>query len=741
MPELQQPEFLPTTRAEMDALGWDELDVLLVSGDAYVDSHSFAAALLGRWLVAHGYRAGIIAQPAWEDTADVLRMGRPRLFAAVSPGALDSMLAHYTAFRKKRGEDAYSPGGKTGLRPNRAGLVYTGLLRRAFPGLPVAIGGIEASLRRASHYDFWSDSLRRSILLDSKADILLYGMGEKSILDLADLLGGAAARQRPMDAIAHARLRGSVYAVHPDAIPGDAEELPSHEAILDDAGLLMKATLAFERQMLLEDPCLVQRSAGRAVVFEPPAALLSEKEMDAVYALPFTRRAHPSYAEEIPAVAMIEGSVTSHRGCGGGCSFCALAIHQGRRVQSRSEGSILREVEALARRPEWKGSLTDIGGPSANMWQAACDVAAKNCKRASCLFPKRCRHFHAPQEKLAALLRRAAALPGVKHLRVASGVRHDLAVESAEYMRALVGEFTGGQLKIAPEHINGKTLRLMRKTPLALWNHFLREFNRLSGECGKEQYVVPYLMSAFPGCTDADMEELAAWLKVRGWRPQQVQCFIPSPGTVATAMFYAKQDEEGLPIHVARTDGERLFQHRILVPDAEPSPRREEDPRAERGGRKPFGAKKPFRKPLAGKKEFRKPFESKKEFDKPFGAKKEFRKPSGAKKEFTKPFGEKKEFAKPFSEKKGFKKPFGAKKEFTKPFGEKKEFAKPFGAKKEFTKPFAAKKDSAKPFSGRKPSGAKKSFAPGKSSGAARPAGGRPRFAKAKGGGKGGGKP
>ena len=560
----------------MAAIGWDELDVLVVSGDAYVDSHSFAAAILGRWLVAHGFKTGIVAQPSWETTDDIMRMGRPRLMAAVSPGALDSMLAHYTAFRKKRGEDAYSPGGKIGLRPNRASLVYTGLVRQAFPGLPVALGGIEASLRRASHYDFWSDSLRHSVLLDSKADVVLYGMGENSLLELVQLLHASPARQRPVDTITRARIRGSVYAVHPDAIPAGAEELPSHEAILADAGLLMKATLAFERQMLQGGPCLVQRSGGRAVVFEPPAKLLTEKEMDVLYDLPFTRRAHPSYQEPIPAVAMLEGSVTSHRGCGGGCSFCSLALHQGRRVQSRSAESIFREIKKLTERPEWNGSITDIGGPSANMWQASCAVDGKNCKRESCLYPKRCRHFRTNQEKQVDMLHHVVGMDGVKHLRVASGVRHDLAVESEAYMQALVGEFTGGQLKIAPEHISEKTLRLMRKTPLKLWNQFLRDFNRISQECGKEQYVIPYLMSAFPGCTDADMEELAAWLKVRGWRPQQVQCFIPTPGTVATAMFYAKQDVDGLPIFVARTDGERLFQHRILVPDAEPSPQRTE---------------------------------------------------------------------------------------------------------------------------------------------------------------------
>ena len=588
----------------MAALGWDELDVLLISGDAYVDSHSFAMPLLGRWLLKHGFKTGILAQPGWENTDDIVRMGRPRLFAGISAGAMDSLLAHYTAFRKKRHDDAYSPGGKAGLRPNRASLVYTGLVRQAFPGLPVALGGIEASLRRASHYDFWSDSLRRSILLDSKADVVLYGMGENSILSFARLLDESPTRQRPADVIAQARLRGSAYAVHPDAIPADAEELPSHEAIEADAGLLIKATLAFERQMLNEGPCLVQRSGGRAVVFEPPAKLLTEAEMDELYELPFTHRAHPGYAEAVPAVAMLEGSIASHRGCGGGCSFCSLALHQGRRIQSRSAESIMKEVRTRSEGPDWKGAITDIGGPSSNMWQAECEVEGQDCKRSSCLYPKRCRNFRANQEGQVRLLREVAALPGVNHVRVASGVRHDLALESEEYMRALVGEFTGGQLKIAPEHISERVLRHMRKTSVKLWNQFLRDFDKICRETGKEQYVIPYLMSAFPGCTDADMEEMAAWLKVRGWRPQQVQCFIPTPGTLASAMFYAGQDAEGRPIFVARTDADRLRQHRILVPDAEPrtsmggrpfSPDRPKQPFSSDRPKRPFRSDRPGR--------------------------------------------------------------------------------------------------------------------------------------------------
>ncbi len=563
------------TREEMKTLGWEELDVLLVSGDAYVDSHAFGIPLLGRWLVAHGYRTGLVCQPNWETTEDMERLGRPRLFAGISAGALDSLVAHYTAFRKKRHDDAYTPGGVCGKRPNRAVLVYTGLVRRAFPGLPVAIGGVEASLRRATHYDFWSDSLRRSIVLDSKADVLLYGMAEKAIVELARLFASSPdARSAPAAAIAGARIKGTAYALHPDQAP-DGLELPSHEAILAEAPLLVKTALAFEQQMLNGKPRIIQRSGGRAVVFEEPAALLDQETMDRVYALPFTRKAHPSYSEPIPAVEMLAGSITSHRGCGGGCSFCSLASHQGRAIQSRSAESLLAEIDAMAADPGWKGAITDIGGPSANMWQAVCAGDASTCKRQSCLFPKRCRYFKARQEDQIALLRQAAARPGVSHVRVASGVRYDLALESEEYMRALAQEFTGGQLKIAPEHIAEKVLRLMRKPGKKGFETFLKQFARHSEEAGKEQYVIPYLMSAFPGCGDAEMRELAGWLTKRGFRPKQVQCFIPTPGTVASAMFYAGVDCEGRPIEVARKDAERLFQHRILLPEAGKNPESE----------------------------------------------------------------------------------------------------------------------------------------------------------------------
>lgn len=561
----------------MAAQGIDELDVLLVTGDAYVDHPAFGAALLGRWLAAHGYRVGIVAQPCWTTTEDVARMGRPRLFAGVSAGALDSLLAHYTAFRKRRSEDAYTPGGQPGARPNRASLVYAALVRQAFPGVPLVLGGIEASLRRATHYDFWSDRLRRSLLLDGKADLLACGMGERVVLELARRLEeqppparpGAGPERGPggRPPAAWAGLPGTAFVGDERDVPPGASllRLPAHEQILAEPRLLLTATLALERQAQQGDCWALQPCGERTVVFAPPAAPLEPAELDELYALPFSRAAHPAYGEPIPALEMVRWSITTHRGCGGGCSFCALALHQGRRIASRTPSSVLAEAERLARLPGFAGSITDVGGPTANMWAVRCTADPAACRRPSCLFPRICPHFAAPQQSWIALLREVAALPGVRHVRVASGIRHDLLLQEPAAARELVARFVGGQLKLAPEHCAAEVLRAMRKPPFAAFERFLELFAAASGQAGREQYVVPYLVSAFPGCTDEDMRALRAWLDARGWAPRQVQCFVPTPGTVATAMFVAGIDAAGRPIPVARSDAERLRQHRILV--------------------------------------------------------------------------------------------------------------------------------------------------------------------------------
>lgn len=568
------PAPLPVSREEMDRLGWDVLDVLLVSGDAYVDHPSFGTALIGRWLVSQGYRVGIVAQPRWDSLVDFMRLGRPRLFAGVSAGALDSMLAHYTAFRKRRHDDAYTPGNRHGARPNRACIVYTGLLRQAFPGLPVILGGIEASLRRASHYDFWTDKIRRSILLDSKADLLIYGMGERAVLEAALRLAGSE-KHPPSPALLYG-IPGTAFAVSSLAPLQEAgivpEEdallrLPGHEDILESPKALMTATLALERQVHQGVDWAVQASGPRQVLFAPPAAPLSTAEMNALYALPFTRRPHPMYREPIPAARMIQFSMTAHRGCAAGCTFCSISLHQGRQIQSRDANSLLEEARCLTRHPDWAGSISDVGGPTANMWGARCVSDPSRCRRSDCLTPKPCPHFRTQDAALVKVLREMAALDGVQHLRVASGIRYDLDSGDGVFLRALVNEFVGGQLKVAPEHCSDAVLKLMRKPSFSRFEAFLELFEAESRQAGKEQYVIPYLISAFPGCTDENMRELARWLKERAWKPQQVQCFIPTPGTVATAMFYAGIDPGGQPIFVAKSDADRLRQHHLLLPN------------------------------------------------------------------------------------------------------------------------------------------------------------------------------
>ena len=578
-----QPRFLPMSRAEMQALGWKELDVLLVNGDAYVDHPAFGHVLLGRWLVAHGFRVGIVAQPRWQSPDDLLVMGRPRLFVGVSAGALDSMLAHYTAFRKKRHDDAYTPGGKAGARPNRACLVYANLARQAFPGLPVILGGIEASLRRTTHYDFWTDSLRRSILLDAKADLLIYGMGELAMLECARRL----AEGKSLHGI-----DGTAWLAKVDEnnVPVDLPEewldlprmqLPSHEAVQAEATELLRLTQMLEQQVHRQNAWAQQMVGDRALVLAPPARPLTTEEMDKIYALPYARAAHPRYREPIPADEMLRTSITSHRGCGGGCSFCSLALHQGRRISSRSQESILAEARKLvAQSRRGQVAISDVGGPTANMWQAHCALddatsakaepgarPSSRCRRSSCCYPTVCKSFITPQMQHVGLLREVAALPGVRQVRVASGVRADLALNDPEALAAYTGEFTGGQLKVAPEHCAARVLDLMRKPGMEVFEAFLQSFVEQSRLAGREQYVVPYMMSAFPGCTDEDMHELARWLQERHWSPQQTQCFIPTPGSIATAMYYCGRNEDGEEIYVARSDADRLRQHRILMPD------------------------------------------------------------------------------------------------------------------------------------------------------------------------------
>jgi uncharacterized radical SAM protein YgiQ len=510
------------------------------------------------------------------------------------------MLAHHTAFRKKRSEDAYTPGGKSGARPNRATIVYSSLLRRVFPGLPVVLGGLEASLRRISHYDFWTDSLRRSILLDSKADLILCGMAEDSLLQAAIIADELTAKSENKNllsrkdfASACRKLSGAVTSMSRAEFAGldflrehNLLALPSHEEMLAKPFELLRATALLEKEVHQRRTFLRQDAGDRALLlapFEQIQGAEGESRLDKIYALPFSRLPHPAYKAPIPAWEMIRASITTHRGCGGGCSFCSLSLHQGRRIVSRSKASILREARQIAagtqyaaqkepdrgaKIPKWAGSISDVGGPTANMWQGFCALEQEKegkCNRASCLFPEPCVGFKCDQRKAVQLLREVKSQPGVRHVRVASGIRFDLALQNPEAMKAYTMEFTGGQLKVAPEHISAAVLQYMRKPRPELFEKFLEAFAEFSRQAHKEQYIIPYLISAFPGCTEEHMHTLKRWLQKRGWDPRQVQCFIPTPGTVATAMFYCKKDLDGNSIYVAATDRERLRQHHILL--------------------------------------------------------------------------------------------------------------------------------------------------------------------------------
>jgi uncharacterized radical SAM protein YgiQ len=574
------------TAAEIAARGWDRPDVVLVSGDAYVDHPSFAAALIGRTLEAAGYRVAILAQPDWQSAAPFAALGIPRLFYGVSAGNMDSMINHYTANRLPRSDDAYTPGGVAGARPDRATNVYCQRCREAAPHVPVIAGGVEASLRRLAHYDYWSDTVRPSMLVSSKCDLLVFGMGERAITEIAQrldagedvraltdirgtayLLGGRQA----LPAFAPAmRSTGTPDPALPAADGPDAATvtLPSFEAVRDDKLAFTQATRLIHRE---SNPFnarrLVQAHGGRLVVQNPPALPLSEAEMDAVYDRPFTRRRHPSYRLAVPAERMIRDSVTILRGCFAGCSFCSITTHQGRVIQSRSEASVLREIDALAADPEFKGNVSDIGGPTANMYRMRCkapDVESK-CRRLSCIFPSICRHLGTDHGPLIGLMRAARARPGVKRVFVASGVRMDLATTSPEYLRELAEHHVSGHLKVAPEHVSERVLAAMKKPPQKSFEDFAEAFDAASRGAGKEQYLVPYFIASHPGSDLSDMIELAVFLKAAGYRPQQVQDFIPAPMDLATSAWHTGVDPHTLqPLPIRRKLSDRRQQRALM---------------------------------------------------------------------------------------------------------------------------------------------------------------------------------
>ncbi len=554
---------LPMTIDEARQRGWDEIDVVLVTGDAYVDHPSFAMAILGRVLEAAGFRVGIVSQPDWRNCDDWQRFGRPRLFFGISAGNMDSMINHYTANRKVRNQDAYSPGGRIGLRPDRATLAYCQRARQAFKGVPVIAGGVEASLRRLAHYDYWSDKVRRSILMDCKADLLVYGMGEENIVEIARRLDGGQTVGSLRD------MRGVAYAMGAsESPPDDALVLPSYDQVRDDKWQFAEATRIIHHETNPYNARrLVQWHDRQAVVVNPPALPLSQEAMDRVYGLPFTRKAHPSYSDPIPACEMIKDSVTIMRGCFGGCTFCSITAHQGRIIQSRSRQSVLSEIRDMAADEGFSGVVSDIGGPTANMYEMKCtrpEVEAI-CRRQSCVHPKICKLLGTDHGPLIQLMKEARQVPGVNKVLVASGIRMDLARRSPEYMEELVRHHVGGHLKVAPEHTDPEVLDKMRKPANVDFEGFREAFDRLSQQAGKRQFLVPYFIASHPGSDLHAMIDLAVFLKRNGYRPDQVQDFIPAPMDVATAMYYTEIDPfSKQPVYIARHLRDRKLQRALM---------------------------------------------------------------------------------------------------------------------------------------------------------------------------------
>lgn len=567
-------DFLPTTKKECDLRGWDELDVILFSGDAYVDHPSFGSAILGRILEANGYRVAIVPQPDWHgDFRDFKKLGRPRLFFGVSPGAMDSMVNRYTANRRMRSEDAFSPDSRHDMRPDYPSIVYTQILKKLFPDVPVALGGIEASLRRISHYDYWKDELCKCILCDSGADLILYGMGERSIVELAN----AFAEGKTMDEI-HEMPQVAFYCKEKD-IPGGFKDddiiLHSHEECLHNKkGQAENVRHLEEEANKMHAQRMIQEVDGKYVVVNPPFPLMTTEELDAAFDLPYTRLPHPKYkGKTIPAYEMIKFSVNLHRGCFGGCSFCTISAHQGKFVVCRSKESILKEVKKIIAMPDFKGYLSDLGGPSANMYgmhgknQKACEV----CKRPSCVNPQICPNLNTDHSKLLEIYHAVDALPGIKKSFIGSGVRYDLLLHKSkdekvnqaarEYTRELITKHVSGRLKVAPEHTSPEVLKFMRKPSFDLFYEFKRIFDKINKEEGLNQQIIPYFISSHPGCHEEDMAELAVITKGLDFHLEQVQDFTPTPMTISTETWYTGYDPYTLePVFSAKTQKEKLAQ-------------------------------------------------------------------------------------------------------------------------------------------------------------------------------------
>ena len=574
--------FLPTTRADLDARGWDAVDIVIVSGDAYVDHPSFGPILIARFLEGRGFRVGVIAQPDWQSAEPFKALGKPRLFFGVAAGNLDSMLNRLTAQKKNRGEDQYTPGGHTGARPDRATLVYANRCREAYPDVPLVLGGIEASLRRIAHYDYWSDKVRRSILLDAKADLLVFGMGERPVWEIARRLKAGEKISELRD------IRGTAFLINDEQmkkVEADPAQraadkkvvvLPSYEQVVADKTAF--ARMARDYQMETNPgnarPA-AQRHGARGVYFNPPSFPLDDGEanpesvaMDELYDLPFQRKPHPRYTEKIPAFETVKHSIVLMRGCFGGCTFCSITEHEGRVIQNRSEASVLREIREVRRMGDFRGTVTDLGGPTANMYKMKCKTPQieRACRKLSCVFPGVCENLVTDHEPLIDVMKAAREEEGVKHVFIASGVRYDLAQLSPEYVKQLATHHVGGQLSVAPEHVSPKVLEKMKKPGIESFERFQSMFACASKDAGKEQYDIPYFISGHPGSTLDDMISLAVWLKKNGKRPRQVQDFIPTPMSIAGCMYWTGIDPMKMePVYTATGLREKKLQKALLL--------------------------------------------------------------------------------------------------------------------------------------------------------------------------------
>ncbi|HAE61232.1 MAG TPA: YgiQ family radical SAM protein [Eubacteriaceae bacterium] len=559
-------DFLPVSREDMKKRGWDQLDFIIVSGDAYVDHPSFGTAVIGRVLESRGFKVGIIAQPDWKNNDSYKRLGKPKLAFLVTSGNIDSMVNHYTTAKKTRRDDLYSPGGKSGFRPDRATMVYSRKLKELYSDVPIILGGIEASLRRFAHYDYWSSKVRRSILLDAKADIIVYGMGEKQIVEIAEALESGL----PVGEITF--IKGTVYKTKDKKRPYEPLWLPHYDEILSSKRKYAQSFMIQYRNMdSINGKPLVEPYKNYYVVQNPPADSMSDMELDDVYSLPYKRSYHPMYEKSggIPAIKEVKHSIISNRGCFGSCNFCALTFHQGRKVQSRSHESIIREAKEIIEDPEFKGYIHDVGGPTANFRHSACKKQEKHgvCPDKQCMFPEPCSQLIVEHQDYLELLRKLRSMPGIKKVFIRSGLRYDYLIYDKDdtFFKELCEHHISGQLKIAPEHVSSKVLDKMGKPGRKVYDRFVAKYYKINRDIGKNQFLVPYLMSSHPGSTLKEAVELAEYLRDIGYTPEQVQDFYPTPGTMSTCMFYTGIDPRTMTDVYIPTDPHEKAMQRALI--------------------------------------------------------------------------------------------------------------------------------------------------------------------------------